>query len=107
LSLIVKAGEKNKTDANIAPKVEGWLKDAGFVNIKVDRMKVPIGPWPKDKKQKEVGAWNLLRWLTGLDGYYLRFLTSVLGWSSQEARAYIAGIRRGLRESSWQIFVYL
>ncbi len=25
------------------------MKDAGFQNVKAERYKLPIGPWPKDK----------------------------------------------------------
>jgi hypothetical protein len=31
------------------PKLEGWLEDAGFVNVRHEKFPVPIGPWPKDK----------------------------------------------------------
>lgn len=32
------------------------LEEAGFVDIEVHNYKQPIGPWPKDKKLKQVGA---------------------------------------------------
>ena len=25
------------------------MKEAGFQNVRVERYKLPIGPWPKDK----------------------------------------------------------
>jgi hypothetical protein len=31
------------------PMLEGWLKDAGFENITHKKVKMPAGPWPKDK----------------------------------------------------------
>jgi hypothetical protein len=30
-------------------KLEGWMRDAGFINIKYELFPVPLGPWPKDK----------------------------------------------------------
>lgn len=36
------------------PLAEGWLKDAGFVNVHVQVYKIPLGPWPKDKKMVSV-----------------------------------------------------
>ena len=30
-------------------KLEQWLKDAGFVNIHVEKFIIPYGVWPKDK----------------------------------------------------------
>ncbi|KAI9775202.1 MAG: hypothetical protein M1839_001390 [Geoglossum umbratile] len=31
------------------PKLEGWLKDAGFENVTHRQYKLPVGPWPRDK----------------------------------------------------------
>lgn len=30
-------------------QLEGWMKDAGFVNVKAHLLPMPLGPWPKDK----------------------------------------------------------
>jgi hypothetical protein len=30
--------------------LEGWAKDAGFVNVQTKVMKCPVGLWPKDPK---------------------------------------------------------
>jgi hypothetical protein len=30
-------------------KLEGWMRDAGFINIKYELFPIPVGPWPKDK----------------------------------------------------------
>ena len=32
-----------------AKKLEGWMRDAGFINIKYELFPIPVGPWPKDK----------------------------------------------------------
>lgn len=34
--------------ANPGPQLEGWFKDAGFVNIKVVKYLIPLGTWPKN-----------------------------------------------------------
>ena len=31
------------------PKLEGWFKDAGFVNIQVKKFQIPHGVWAKDR----------------------------------------------------------
>ena len=30
------------------PKLEAYMKDAGFENVAVHKYRLPIGPWPKD-----------------------------------------------------------
>ena len=31
------------------PKLEGWLKDAGFKDVTHSQYRLPAGPWAKDK----------------------------------------------------------
>lgn len=37
---------------DVPPKLEGYLKAAGFVDIKIVIKKLPMNPWPKDRKKK-------------------------------------------------------
>ena len=36
-------------DPTPGPRFEGWLKDAGFKEVKAERHVLPIGTWPADK----------------------------------------------------------
>jgi hypothetical protein len=36
----------------VSQELEGYLVEAGFVDVKAVVKKLPIGPWPKDKKKK-------------------------------------------------------
>lgn len=33
------------------PKLRGWMSDAGFVNVTERKVRLPIGPWPRDARQ--------------------------------------------------------
>jgi phage terminase large subunit len=37
---------------NVAPKLEGYLRDAGFVDVKASVKKMPLGAWAKDPMKK-------------------------------------------------------
>ena len=37
-------------DTQPGPKLEGWVKDAGFVKVGVHKLPIPLGTWPKDKR---------------------------------------------------------
>jgi hypothetical protein len=37
-------------EPNAGPKLLGWVKDAGFTDIHQEKMYLPVGTWPKDKK---------------------------------------------------------
>ena len=56
-AMFAEACQKSGMDAKFAPKIEGWLKGAGFVNIQVEKCKMPIGSWPEHKKGE--GYWGL------------------------------------------------
>jgi hypothetical protein len=47
--LICQLSEENGTDPNPGNKLEGWIKDAGFVNVNVKKSPLPMGTWAKDK----------------------------------------------------------
>lgn len=37
---------------DVCEDLEGYLKDAGFVDVQIVIKKRPIGPWARDKKMK-------------------------------------------------------
>jgi hypothetical protein len=46
---------KHKWNVDIAAHVPDILREAGFVNVSHQRRRLPIGFWPKDKVQREIG----------------------------------------------------
>lgn len=40
------------------PKLEGWMKDAGFEDVQHEKYRLPIGPWPKDKHLVGPSIWT-------------------------------------------------
>ncbi|KAG9784220.1 hypothetical protein KCU88_g2848, partial [Aureobasidium melanogenum] len=79
--LALEGGDRIGKTFRIADELEDRMVDAGFVNVRCFRFKWPIGPWPKDPKLKEIGAYNRLACEQGIDGWALRPLTQILGVS--------------------------
>jgi hypothetical protein len=52
----------------------------------VSTFKQVIGPWPKDKKMKQIGAMTLLMCDTGVEAYALYALTKFLGMATEEVK---------------------
>ncbi|KAG5993188.1 hypothetical protein E4U52_002145 [Claviceps spartinae] len=50
--------EKFGLKAALPPKLEAYLLEAGFENIHCQIIKVPIGPWAKDKVLRIVGQYQ-------------------------------------------------
>lgn len=70
------------------------LEEAGFVDIHYETMKLPLGTWPADKKQKEKGAYLLLNAETAFDAFGTGLFTRELGMSVDEAREIVEGAGR-------------
>ena len=82
------------------PKLKGWVEGAGFVNVQQKVVTVPIGLWPKDKKYKEIGAWNLMCLQEGLEGIIMRVAVDVMGWTPEEVSILAAKVRTALKDKS-------
>lgn len=60
------------------------LEKAGWTDIKCVVSPWPMNTWPKDKKLKELGAWQLENFSTGCAGVSMALFTRFLGWTAQE-----------------------
>ena len=98
IKTFVAAAEGFGRDSRPGPKLEGWMKDAGFENLVHEKFRLPIGPWPKDKHLKGIGAWNLVQLEDGLEGFTLRLFTQFLGWKKEEVEVMLAKVRKDLRD---------
>ncbi|KAL2170685.1 hypothetical protein VTG60DRAFT_4527 [Thermothelomyces hinnuleus] len=76
------------------------LEAAGFVNLVQQDFKVPITAWPADKKLAEIGAYGHLSMEQDAEGLILYTFQQIMGWSSAEVNAYVAHLRRQLRDKN-------
>lgn len=88
------AAEKIGQTACPGPHLANWAREAGFVNVTERKMKVPIGPWAKDPKLKEIGAWNQVQAMEGMEGWSMALLTRVNGWSEQKVREHLVRLKK-------------
>ena len=49
IGLSIKAAVDRGRDPSPGPKLEGWVRDVGFKDVVHQRLKLPIGRWPKDE----------------------------------------------------------
>ena len=89
-------------EAEPGPQLEGWVKGAGFVNVAHKLLPIPVGMWPRDRRLKEVGAFDLAQFLDGLEAISLRVFTNVLGWSADEVAVFLASVRKDLHNPRLQ-----
>ncbi|KAF6223568.1 hypothetical protein HO133_000411 [Letharia lupina] len=89
------------------PLLEGWLRDAGFKDVAAERHVWPVGTWPADRYLKEVGAWNYLQIMEGLEAFTYALFTRVLGYSQQEVDVVCAKIRKEMKNPKMHAYFYL
>lgn len=77
-------GEKTGSTFAASEVARESIEAAGFTNVQEHKIKVPVGPWPKDKTLKVWGSWNQIFLLEGLEGFALRGLTVILGVSKEK-----------------------
>ncbi|KAF9875581.1 hypothetical protein CkaCkLH20_06962 [Colletotrichum karsti] len=86
------------------PKLEAWVRDAGFKNIHHRVHKWPIGPWAKDPYFKDIGMCNLVQLLEGLEAFTLRVFCGVLKWPEEKVLVLLAKVRAELKAGTFHAY---
>ncbi|KAF6827203.1 hypothetical protein CMUS01_09118 [Colletotrichum musicola] len=68
------AAELGQPFREIEPLVD-VLREIGFVDVEVRMEKWPSNPWPRDRKLRELGFWNLENFTKGIEGFLMAPLT--------------------------------
>lgn len=92
--LFLEAGEKMGKTFRAGERARELITNAGFTNVTEKRYKLPIGDWSSDPKMKELGQWNLLYCVQGLEGFALFLLSKIMEVSdilprSRSSNAYV------------------
>ena len=74
-----------------------WMEDVGFVDIQEAHFMWPSNTWPKDKYMKELGKWNMINILEGLEGFCLALMTRGLGWKKEEVDVFVAKVSSDIK----------
>ncbi|KAG7403854.1 putative methyltransferase tdiE [Fusarium oxysporum f. sp. rapae] len=82
-----------KTDA-----FKNIMAEVGFTNIVTTRFKWPTNRWAKDKKYKELGAWNNENTSVALESLTIAPFTRAHGWSSEEVDVFLVDVRKDLND---------
>ncbi|KAK2792234.1 hypothetical protein FQN52_003711 [Onygenales sp. PD_12] len=100
INLLVDASNKFGKPLDVEATWQGKMEKAGFVGVKDDVYKVPIAPWPKDKKLKELGRYEQFHAMQVLEPYTLALFTRVLKWEKKEVDHLLEGVRSDLKNPS-------
>ncbi|WZH47188.1 S-adenosyl-L-methionine-dependent methyltransferase [Fusarium acuminatum] len=81
------------------------LIKAGFVDVHQEVRKLPIGPWPKDSRFKELGKYQVIQELKVVESYTPKLFEYALGWSVQEIQILMAKVKRELQDPSVHLYL--
>ncbi|KAK0737930.1 S-adenosyl-L-methionine-dependent methyltransferase [Schizothecium vesticola] len=76
------------------------MLQAGFDTPVVDNFKIPISPWPEDKKWREVGRCYQMTMEQDVEGYVLYMFSSVMGWTADKVNVYIEELLSEIRDGT-------
>jgi hypothetical protein len=120
LDLYDEAMKKMGFNFRIAHSFKQMLTDAGFVDIVEEKLEVPWGAWPKDRRRKAIGLWHLglcsrtcgcrsntddvaEQLKQGLQGIVMGLFTRSLGWSPTEVEIFLVELRKQLDDKNYQL----
>jgi hypothetical protein len=76
------------------------LSAYGFINVRHEIMKIPIGTWPMNKTLKKVGLYAKTGITDGLQGMAFGPLCRGMGWSKEQVEVMLIDVRKALADSS-------
>ena len=75
----LEAAELFGKSLTIYKDAKGFLQNAGFEQVTEKNFKLPIGGWCSDPRLKDIGIWNQLYWLYGIEAWSIALMTRILG----------------------------
>ena len=87
------------TSLSHTPQIKAMMEAAGFVDIQEYILKLPIGPWPKNKQLKRVGAFELVNMVDGIEGLTMRIFSKALGMPVEEIQLLLMEVRKEAKNS--------
>ncbi|KAG7403054.1 putative methyltransferase tdiE [Fusarium oxysporum f. sp. rapae] len=97
-NLLREASDKLGRPCIPTKELKNIMGKVGFTNIVETRFKWPSNCWPKDKKYKELGAWNNENTRLVFESVTLAPLTRGLDWTIEEVNVLLADVRKELND---------
>ena len=93
------ASEKFGTPATSPKHLKAWMLDAGFIDVEEHILKLPVGLWPKDKRLKNIGLFEMVNMIEGLGSLSMMLFTRALKWSPEEVELFLMDVRKDVKDS--------
>lgn len=107
ISATTAASKKWNRDLDASDTMRDSIDKAGFIDIQEKTYCWPIGPWKDDTPFKEAGRLHRQQWLSGMEGWVMRFLTRwgvPEPWSKEEVHVLLGKVREELENSQYHMY---
>lgn len=94
-------------DGNAPKQWKTQLEAQGFEGVIENIFKIPTNPWPKDKRQKQIGALEVTNFLEFITGAFERGYVGLLGKDPDYLQALLARTRGEVTDRKIHSYVYL
>lgn len=101
---VVEAFARLGSDFALPPKLGGFLRDAGFEDVRCVVKKLPLGTWPLDKTYRLVGLYQKMSILDIMPAFN-NLLQKALGMSQIEAEMVLSPVRKSVDDRSIHRYV--
>jgi hypothetical protein len=81
-----------------------YMATAGFVDITETIYQLPIGPWSSDSTERELGRYNMLNFLEGIEGFSLAICSQE---GEGDAQDIVRKARRNILDKRARLYVNL
>jgi hypothetical protein len=81
--------------------------DAGFVDVEEHVLKLPVGLWPKNKRLKNVGLFEMVNMDEGLEGLSLMLFTRALKWTPEQVQLFLMDVRKDVKNPNIHGYYHL
>ena len=103
----IKALQDQGAEPSPGPRLEGWMKAAGFADVRATKIPLPVGAWPADARLREVGAWNLVQIAEHVEGLVNWVFGRLLGESEEAVARLCEELRVELLSSNVRPMFYM
>ena len=107
MSHMYPTGQIFGVDARSPCYLKQWMENAGFVDVEEHILKLPVGPWPREPRLKEVGLFEMVNMTEGIRGLTIMLITRCLKWTATEFDLFLMNVRKDVRNKKIHIYYQL
>jgi hypothetical protein len=100
------ATKKIGMDTLISLQHPKMLKEKGFINIGEKQLKIPMGPWAKGRKEKQIGIMAQKDLVDGLEGISTKLLL-MLGYEQEKLKVFFEEVKKELMDPKVSFGMFL